>query len=123
MKIINLDSILAEDQTIILDGKEWIIPGEISFDDEMQLIGLQQKVQDNPLDFDLWESQLKVILRVFNRRNPDLTYDELKGMLSARQMGKLVGVLMASIGDTEATEEEKKRMEQLHEENQKKSKK
>ena len=119
MKITNLDSILAENQVIILDGKEWIIPGEILLDDIMKLIGLQQKIQDNPMDFDLWDTQLQVVLRVFQKNQPDLTFEQLKDMLTARQLGKLVGVLMASIGQTELTEEEKKRMEKSLEENQK----
>lgn len=119
MKITNLDSILAENQVIILDGKEWIVPGEVLLDDVMKLIGLQQKIQDNPLDFDLWETQLQVVLRVFQKNQPELTIDKLKDMLTARQLGKLIGVLMSSIGQTELTDEEKKRAEQLQEESQK----
>jgi hypothetical protein len=118
MKIINLDSILADDQQIVLDGKEWIIPGEISVDQIFKLIGLQQKIQEDPLDFDSWDRQLQVVHQVFKKRQPDLEFEELKNMLSARQLGKLIGILMASIGETELTEEEKKRLQESREENQ-----
>ena len=106
MKITNLDSILAEDQKFIIDGREWIIPGEISFNSIISLIGLQQKIEENPTDFSYWDEQMKIVLSIFNKNHPELTIDELKEMLSARQVGTLVAGLMSSLGQPE--EEEKK---------------
>ena len=119
MKITNLDSILAEDQKFIIDGKEWIVPGEISFNSILSLIGLQQKIEEDPMDFTHWENQMKIVLNIFNKNHPDLTMEQLKEMLSARQVGVLVSKLMASIGQPVEDEEEKKT--ELSEENQNRS--
>lgn len=121
MKITNLDSILAEDQKFIIDGKEWIIPGEISFNSIISLIGLQQKLEENPTDFDVWENQMKIVLNIFNKNHPDLTMEQLKEMLSARQVGILVAKLMQSLGPQIEEDEEEKKTELL-EENQSRSK-
>ena len=53
MKITNLDSLNNEDQKIILDGREWIIPGELPVDIVLRLIGLQQQLENNPWRYPL----------------------------------------------------------------------
>jgi len=108
MKITNLDSLNSEDQKIILDGKEWLIPGELPVDVVLQLIGLQQEIGEKPTDFDLWEKQYNIILNIFQKRQPELTFSELKDMITARQTGALLAVFMNSLGQAEMSEEEKK---------------
>jgi len=120
MRITNLDSIIEEDQQVILAGKEWIIPGEIPVNKALNLIHLQQKIQEDPMNFELWDSQTQIIFEVFKSRYPDLTLEKMKEMLTARQTGHLIGLLMSSIGAA-TKEEEKKTIElaQSKEENQK----
>jgi len=108
MKITNLDSLNNEDQKIILDGREWIIPGELPVDIVLRLIGLQQQLESNPTDFELWESQYLIIHKIFKKRHPELELEELKSMMTARQTGALLAVFMNSLGGAEMTEEEKK---------------
>lgn len=110
MKITNLDSLNREDQKIILDGKEWIIPGELPVDLVLRLIGLQQDLEKNPTEFELWESQYVIIHKIFQKRHPELTFEELKSMMTARQTGALLAVFMNSLGGAEMSEDEKKNM-------------
>ena len=112
MKITNLDSLNNDDQKIILDGKEWLIPGEIPVDTVLRLIALQQDLSNDAMDIELWEVQYGIIHGIFKRRQPDLTLEELKSMMTARQTGALIAVFMNSLGAAEMTEEEKKTMTQ-----------
>lgn len=110
MKITNLDKLNVENQVVVLDGKEWIIPGEISVNTIFKLMELNNKMKDNPDDLKIWEDQYRIIHEIFNINHPDLKIDDLKKLLTARQIGVLLGVFTNSIGQVSLDNPEEKKI-------------
>ena len=104
MKITNLDLFNNDDQVIVLDGKEWSLPGEIPVDYVLSLIEFQQKIEENPSDLELFDRMYGVLIELFNKRHPDLQLKQLKRMITSRQTGVLIANLMRSIGGEAETE-------------------
>ena len=117
MKITNLDSLHGNDRTMTLKGREWVLPGDMPVRTVLRLIDLQQKMQENPSDLDIWEQQLEIVYKALKVRQPELTQEELEDFLTAKQMGGLIGLLMSSDEEIEEKKTESESNE-LKDENQ-----
>lgn len=88
-----------EDQVVVLDGREWRIPGEIPVDYVLSLLEVQQELEKDPTNTEVHEKQYCILLEIFQKRHPELMLKQFKRMITARQTGKLVTLIMRSINN------------------------
>ena len=93
MAILNLDELLPEDKTVVLNGKDWTLPAEISIEIMLRMIKNAELLQKNPQDHKANEEAFKTLHSVFLINHPELSYDEFKKMVSISQYALLVEFL------------------------------
>lgn len=95
MEILNLDQIAVDDKTVVLDGKEYLIPGELPVEIMFKIMKNSQDLEKNPENVDAFEKSFAQLHDVLSIKN-EITIEELKMKLSIKQYGKLIAYIFNS---------------------------
>ncbi len=88
-EILNLDKLISEDKRFILDGKEYVIPGELPVDMTLRFIQYTQKVQKDSTDIEAEREAFSVLAEIIQIKQPEMTKDKLLRLLTLRQYTEL----------------------------------
>jgi hypothetical protein len=94
-KVLNLDKLIPDNRSFILDGKEYIVPGGLSVKQVVSLTKIGQEIQEKPEKLIDAINMLWDCLAPFNK---DKTLDEFSSRLSSDVLGALLNYVFNNVG-------------------------
>lgn len=115
MKVLNLDAIKNDDKKVLLNGKEYTIPGDLPVMLMLRLLDNSGKIQENPSNLEHQEEAFNLLTEAFKIKNSAVDSEKLKDSLSMAQYTKLVAFIF---GQGEAVAEPEKKQNEGQQEEQ-----
>lgn len=101
VEIINLDSLVPEDQIVKIKGREIIIPGDSSLEYALKSIRYAQELQNNPMNYEMMEAAFGNMYDEIAPKNPGLEKDEFRRMMTSKQYSFIIQMLYGAKQSTE----------------------
>lgn len=88
-KVLNLDELVPNEATVILDGKELILPIDIPLEQMLQLMKLQKVMEKDPSDPEAMESAFKILFDIVALKN-EVTWEWFSPLMTLERFSALL---------------------------------
>ncbi len=99
MEIVNLDKLIKEDKTFILNGRQWVMPGNIDVESAFVLMKSVQQAT-NPEEM---AKVVSTVWKIMEPSNPGVKEEEFRKALKIQMLPALVNLLFDKTDDVKYT--------------------
>jgi len=115
MEVLNLKKIKQEDKVVELESGSFIIPGELSVLRSLELIDVQNRMQKDINNIEVWKEALQMLYRIFKIRQENLIFEDFTENITMEDFSKIIVFIFGGLEEAEKkstddqSEEQKKK--------------
>jgi hypothetical protein len=104
VEIYNVDKLVPEDRTLVLGGRELVVPGSLPVRFMLDVLRCSKAVQNDPTDADAVKKSIDVLYGIFSIRTKGLDREWFDDNLSLSTYEAIIGWLFSGVKKAEVEE-------------------